>query len=144
MQKMHAQEAEATRLREESAQFYRLARAAQERPLAAAPATAVAPQSLAEKRKQAPGPAKKPSFKVLKVQPRAVEASGTGTGAGVSLSGSAVRGDGRVEAPPAAPAAAKGTSCVLPGMGAYDNDSSSDDVDEDGGCELSSVSRADS
>ena len=117
--KLQQQEAEASRLHEEGAQFYKLARAAQDRTVQQ---PALAPKPAAEgslKRKPPPPKPSVPAFKVLKVQPR----QGAGSSAPVSSSATPAAASAT-----SATAAATSTPVGLPGMGAYDDD---DDDDED-------------
>ena len=118
MAKIHAQESEAARLSEEGAQFYKLARAQQDRTALPDAKPAIAPARPPEqlKRKQ-PMPSALPGLKVLKVQPRAAAAPGAPSAPPPSTTTAAT-----AVAPAPAP-----QSGLLPGMGAYDDD----DEDED-------------
>ena len=109
MAKLKQVEAEASRLHEEGAQFYKLARAQQDRTAPLAAPTAPPPQ----KRKQPPPkkPAAPALTKMLKVQVRPAGSSAAAVPAAAAA--------------PAAPAAPAG----LPGMGAYGDDSDDDDDD---------------
>ena len=113
MAKIRAEEAEAARLNEEGAQFYKLARAQQDRTALPGAKPAIPPPSRAAseqlKRKQpmASAASALPGLKVLKVQPRAASAAPA-----------AAESAAPAPAPPAG---------LLPGMGAYDDDSDDDD-----------------
>lgn len=107
LERLRQQEAEATRLHAESAQFYQLARASQERAAKATADPAPARDAVADKRKKQEAP-RLPAFKVQK-------------------KGSAAGGD-ETKASAAAPAGAVAdadapTSGGLPGMDAYGDDS---------------------
>ena len=114
-ERMRQQEAEATRLRDESAQFYQLARATSVKPAPAAPAPRV--EGLAEQKRKRPE-MRLPAFKVHKKEaPAAAAAAAAAAPAAVSAA-----------APAAAPAVEKPAASGggLPGMDAY-GDSDSDD-----------------
>ena len=132
--KLSQQENEARRLAEEGAQFYKLARAGQERTIEAPslPAAAAASSGAALKRKApAPKPTLKPMFKVLKAAPKdSSGASGaTGSAAAEGAAQCAAAAAPAAPAPSSAPGAApRAAPAGLPGMGAYDD--SDDDDDE--------------
>ena len=131
---LRAQEEEARRMQEEGAQFYKLARAARERsvqptamPQQLSKPPAAAPH--ASKRKAAPA-SKLPAFKVLKPVPKT---AGDGAGRAVSEASDAATAAGpapaavaALRASPAVPPAMS-TGGLLPGMGAYEDDSEEDD-----------------
>ena len=111
------QQAEASRLHEEGAQFYKLAREARETTRAvpsAAPPPSHANAAAREKRKPPPPSRAKPTFKVLKADSGVAAPTAAGAGAGAASS---------------IPTAAEGEAAPgLPGMALYD-DSSEDDED---------------
>ena len=84
LEKQRRQHAEATRLRDESAQFYKLARAAQERPLPAAVPAAVPAAAFGERKRKAGSAALPGVFKVLRPSdaPVAAAAAAAATTAG--------------------------------------------------------------
>ena len=142
-QKQMQQQQEATRLHEEGAQFYKLARASQEtvrKPalMPAAPSAWELGRGRGEKRKPPSKPA--PAFKVLKVQPNqpaAAPAASPVTAAASTapppLGTTERQGSAVVEGKAAAmvPDSGSGGGGLLPGMDMYSDDD--DDDDDDGG-----------
>ena len=113
LEKQRREHAEAARLREESAQFYKLARAAQERPLPAEmPATGAA---FGERKRKASSAALPGVFKVLKPVVAAPAAAAPAAAVTAAAAGTAVAASPPINLPPAS---------SLPGMEAY---SESDD-----------------
>lgn len=101
------QRLEATRLHEESARFYQLARASQERPLHAKPDTSTATQLRAADKRKMPPPTRLNCVKVLKVAP--------------------IQSEANPELAESAHTTASAPAPLLPGMAAYDGDSDSGD-----------------
>ena len=114
LEKQRREHAEAARLREESAQFYKLARAAQERPL-----PAELPAAFGERKRKASSAALPGVFKVLKPSGSPVVAAPAAAAPAAAVTaaaaGTAVAASPPINLPPAS---------SLPGMEAY---SESDD-----------------
>jgi len=127
-QKQIEQQAEAARLHQEGAEFYRLARAAQEtvaKPVSVAPPARSVweGRARAEKRKPAVKPAM--ALKVIKTGPQSSVSSGApGSNVGGGGGGGS---DGRAAA--AAKPVAAAAPCGLPGMGGYGSDDVEDEDD---------------
>ena len=139
--KLRQQEMEKQRLQEEASNFYKLALAAQERPIQPAPSLASASLNAAVLKRKAPAAksAIKPNFKVLKVVPKGEAESSTSSAGAASTTAYCAVAESAVStstsatstaAQKPASSAAPSNSGGLPGMGAYD-DSDDDDDDND-------------